>query len=252
MGPIVTTSQERATGTTLAEAKREPRHLLRGFEAYALPRIARALPRWILPDHMTIVGVASAFAIGACYALSGRSVAFLWIANALWVVNWLGDSLDGTLARVRRIERPRYGYYLDHLTDMFSAAAICVGLGFSPYLLMPVALAILMGFYLLSINVYLETHVLGVFQFGYGRLGPTELRVILILAGTAFALDWAPVLRLKGTAFGPIDLLGLLGVLAMFGFLARRVTANLIHLGRLEPPNVVKGPPGEGRGDPEA
>lgn len=223
-----------------AEARREPRHWLRGFEAYVLPRIARALPRPILPDHLTLVGVGSAFAIGACYALSARGPAWLWAANALWIVNWLGDSLDGTLARVRRIERPRYGFYVDHLTDMFSAAAVCIGLGLSPYLLMPTALALLIGYYLLCINVYLETHVLGVFQFGYGRFGPTELRVILILAGSALALGWAPALRVRGAALGPIDLLGLLAVAGMFGLLARRIVANLRHLARLEPPNVVR------------
>ena len=231
-------------------ARREPRHLLRRFEAYALPRIARALPGWVLPDHLTALGITSAFAIGACYALSGQSPTYLWVANGLWIVNWLGDSLDGTLARVRRIERPRYGFYLDHLTDMFSAAAICVGLGFSPYLLMPVALGLLIGFYLLSINVYLETHVLGVFQFGYDRIGPTELRVILILAGSALALDVAPMVRLNGTALGPIDVLGLLGVLGMIFVLSRRVVGNLMYLGRLEPPNVVKPGPGAGEGSP--
>jgi phosphatidylglycerophosphate synthase len=226
-------------------ARREPRHLLRRFEAYALPRIARALPGWVLPDHLTALGITSAFAIGACYALSGQSPTYLWVANGLWIVNWLGDSLDGTLARVRRIERPRYGFYLDHLTDMFSAAAVCFGLGLSPYLLMPTALALLIGFYLLSINVYLETHVLGVFQFGYGRFGPTELRVILILAGSALALGVQPTVRLRGTALGPIDLLGLLAVAAMIALLARRIVANLIHLARLEPANVVKDGDGE-------
>ncbi|MGH7546475.1 MAG: CDP-alcohol phosphatidyltransferase family protein, partial [Gemmatimonadota bacterium] len=222
------------------DVRREPRHWLRRFEAFALPRIARALPRFVLPDHLTLVGVGSAFASGACYALSARGPAWLWAANGLWIVNWLGDSLDGTLARVRRIERPRYGFYVDHLTDMFSAAAVCFGLGLSPYLLMPTALALLIGFYLLSINVYLETHVLGVFQFGYGRFGPTELRVILILAGGALALGLQPTLRVRGLALGPIDLLGLLAVAAMIGLLVRRIVSNLLHLARLEPPNVVK------------
>jgi len=224
----------------VVEARREPRHLLRRFEAYVLPRIAAALPRWILPDHLTAVGVLSGFAIGVCYALSGTSVTYLWLANVLWIVNWLGDSLDGTLARVRHIERPRYGFYLDHLTDMFSVAAVCIGLGLSPYMLLSVALACLIGFYFLSINVYLETHVLGVFQFGYGRMGPTELRVILILVGAALALDVVPVIRIKDIPFGPIDLLGLLAVVTVFGFLGRRILKNLARLSQLEPPNVVK------------
>ncbi len=202
--------------------------------------MAAALPRWVLPDHLTALGFLSAFAIGGCYAFAGVSPAFLWAANVLWLVNWFGDSLDGTLARVRHIERPRYGYYLDHIVDMFAAAFICIGLGFSPYLLLSVALAILMGFYLMSINVYLETFVMGVFQFGYDYIGPTEVRVILILAGSALALGFEPVLELKNVPFGALDFLGLLGVAGMVLLLGRRIVRNLRHLARLEPPNVVK------------
>lgn len=223
-----------------AEARREPRYLLRPFEAWALPRLARALPGWVMPDHLTVLGIASAFGIGICYALSGRGTAYLWAANALWIVDWFGDSLDGTLARVRRIERPRYGYYLDHITDMFAAAAVCIGLGLSPYLLLSVALAILMGFYLMSINVYLETYVLGVFDFGYHYIGPTELRVILIIAGSALALGFDPVVRFKDVPVTPLDMLALLMVVVMVMMLGRRILRNLRYLAGLEPPGVVK------------
>jgi phosphatidylglycerophosphate synthase len=222
--------------------KRELKHLLRPFEAYVLPRMARRLPAWVMPNHLTAVGFLSALAIGISYALSSRSSAYLWAANALWVVNWFGDSLDGTLARVRHTERPRYGYYLDHVTDMFSAGFVCLGLGLSPYLLLSVGLAILIAYYLMSINVYLETQVLGVFDFGYNLIGPTELRVILIVAGAALALGFEPVIELRGVPIGPIDLLGLLGVLIMIVLLVRRISANLTQLSRLEPPNVVKSP----------
>ncbi len=228
-----------------AEHQREPKYLLRPFEAYVLPRLAALLPRWVLPDHMTVVGIVSALAIGVCYAFSGQSPNYLWAANVLWIVNWVGDSLDGTLARVRRIERPRYGYYLDHIVDMFAAAFVCIGLGLSPYLLLSVALAILLGFYLMSINVYLETFVMGGFQFGYDYIGPTEVRVVLILAGSALALGFEPVIELKNVPLGTLDLLGLLGVLAMILLLGRRIVRNLRHLARLEPANVVKPPPPE-------
>jgi archaetidylinositol phosphate synthase len=225
-----------------AEHKREPRYLLRGFEKWALPRMAAALPRWVLPDHMTLLGIASAAGIGICYACSGLSTNYLWAANVLWVVNWIGDSLDGTLARVRRIERPRYGYYLDHIVDMFAVAFVCIGLGFSPYLLLSVGLAMLIGYYLMSINVYLETFVMKTFQFGYEHIGPTEVRVILILAGSALALGFEPTFELKNVPFGPLDLIGLIGVAAMLLMLLRRILANLAHLARLEPANVVKAP----------
>ncbi len=214
-----------------------------------LPRMAAALPSWVLPDHLTALGFSAALAIAACYALSGRSTTYLWIANVLWIVNWFGDSLDGTVARVRRIQRPRYGYYLDHMIDMFAVGAICIGLGFSPYLLLSVGLAILIAFYLMSINVYLEAHVLGLFDFGYDRIGPTELRVILILAGSAIALGLDPVVSLKGVPFGLVDFLALLGVAGMIALLSRRIVTNLKHLARLEPPNVVKDPPPAGDHD---
>lgn len=226
-----------------AEHSREPKYVLRSFEAWALPRLAAKLPAWVLPDHLTALGVLSALAIGVCYGMSGRSVGLLWVANVLWIVNWFGDSLDGTLARVRRIERPRYGYYLDHIVDMFAAAFICVGLGFSPYLLLSVALAILIAFYLMSINVYLETFVMGVFQFGYDYIGPTEVRVILILAGSALALGFEPVLELGDVPLGTLDFLGLIGVLIMIALLLRRIIGNLGQLAKLEPPNVVKDAP---------
>jgi phosphatidylglycerophosphate synthase len=223
-----------------AEHRREPKYLFRSFEVWALPRMAAALPKWVMPDHMTVLGFLSAAAIGLCYALSGSSANYLWAANVLWIVNWIGDSLDGTLARVRRIERPRYGYYLDHSVDMFAVAFVCIGLGFSPYLLLSVALAILIAYYLMSINVYLETFVLKTFQFGYEYIGPTEVRVILMLAGTALALGFEPVLELRNVPFGTLDLFGLIGVGVMLMMLLRRIAQNLAELSKLEPPNVVK------------
>jgi phosphatidylglycerophosphate synthase len=225
-----------------ADHRREPKYLLRSFEKWILPKMARALPKWVLPDHMTALGILSAAGIGICYASSGYGVNYLWVANVLWVVNWIGDSLDGTLARVRGIERPRYGYYLDHIVDMFAVAFVCIGLGFSPYLLLSVGLAMLIAYYLMSINVYLETFVMKTFQFGYEYIGPTEVRVLLILAGTALALGFEPTFELKDVGLGPLDLMGLVGVGIMLLMLLRRILSNLAHLARLEPANVVKPP----------
>ena len=223
-----------------AEHTREPQYLLRGFEQWALPRMAAALPKWVLPDHMTALGIVSAAGIGICYASSGYSTNYLWLANLLWVVNWVGDSLDGTLARVRRIERPRYGYYLDHIVDMFAVAFVCIGLGFSPYLLLSVGLAMLIAYYLMSINVYLETFVMKTFQFGYAYIGPTEVRVILILGGSALALGFEPTFEVNHVDLGALDVIGLIGVGVMVIALLRRIFSNLRKLARLEPANVVK------------
>jgi len=227
---------------TTAEHVREPRYLLRGCERWVLPRLASALPRWVLPDHLTLLGFLSAAGVGISYAMSNYNRHYLWLASALWVLNWFGDSLDGTVARVRHIERPRYGYYLDHTVDMFAAAFVCIGLGLSPYLLLTVGLALLLAYYLMSINVYLETFVMKRFQYGYDYIGPTEVRVILILGGSALALGFEPKIEIKHIPLGPMDLLGLVGVVVMVVMLLRRIIGNLKYLAQLEPPNVVKQP----------
>ena len=166
-------------------APRDKTFLLARPEKRVLEWIARRLPRWVMPDHLTALGVLAAVGIAVAYALSNRDPVWLWAASGLLVVHWLGDSLDGTLARVRRIERPRYGYYLDHLVDAIATALIGIGLGLSPYMLLVTGLVIVVAYLVLSINTYLETQALGVFSLGYGRLGPTEARVGLIALNTA-------------------------------------------------------------------
>jgi len=219
-----------------ATHERKSVFLLARFERWALPRIAAALPRWVVPDHLTFLGVLAATWIAVAYALSNRSEHWLWAASAGLVVHWFGDSLDGTLARVRKIERPRYGYYLDHLTDAYSTAAIGIGLGLSPYMLLSVGLAIVIAYLILSINVYLETHVLGEFQFGYGWMGPTEARVILIALNT-LALFRPPLPFHVGVVGATVfDVIGALVALAMAGLLLARVVKNLRRLSALEPP----------------
>ena len=191
-------------------ATREKTFLLARPEARALEWIARRLPARVKPDHLTALGVLAAFGIAAAYLLSNRDPVWLWAASALLVVHWLGDSLDGTLARVRRAERPTYGYYLDHLVDAVATAVIGLGLGLSPYLLLATGLAIVIAYLVLSINTYLETQVFGVFSLGYGRFGPTEARVGLI------ALN-----------------------LALLAGLGVRAARNLRVLAEREPPGVV-------------
>src|SRR5688572_14823725 len=145
-------------------APRQLQFLLAEPERRALRWIAARLPARVKPDHLTLLGVAAAVGIGAAYWASNDSAAWLWAASALLVLHWLGDSLDGTLARVRGIERPRYGYYLDHLVDAVSTAAIGIGLGLSPYMLLSVGTLIVVAYLILSINVYLESQAFGRFS----------------------------------------------------------------------------------------
>lgn len=218
-----------------AEAERQSTFITTRFERWALPRIAAALPRWMLPDHLTGIGIFGATLITASYILSTRDPRWLWMANVGLLIHWFGDSLDGTLARTRKIERPRYGFYLDHLTDAYSTTAIGLGLGFSPFMLLSVGLAIVIGYLVLSINVYLETHVFGKFRYGYGVMGPTEARLVL-MGLNLLALVIGPLrFNILGIGLTAFDVLGILAALGMAGLLMRRVIRNLGDLARDEP-----------------
>ena len=207
--------------------------LLAAPERRLLQAIAARLPRWVTSDALTILGMVGALGTGAAYALSTLGPAWLWAASALLVVQWFGDSLDGTLARVRRAERPRYGYYLDHIIDAFSTTVIGVGIGLSPYVDLGVALAGVLAYLILSINIYLESQAFGVFRLGYSRIGPTEARVILAVANVALALS-GPSAALVPVATGAAAAL-VIGMLVMGGV---RIGRNLSELARLEPPPV--------------
>jgi archaetidylinositol phosphate synthase len=210
--------------------------LLAPLERRILPRLAAALPGWVVPDHLTLLGLVASTGIGIAYYFSNQNENWLWLVSALLVVNWFGDSLDGTLARVRRIERPRYGFYLDHLMDAYSTFMIGMGLGLSPYMLLAVGLAIVIAYLLLSINVYLETHVFGEFGLGYALIGPTEVRVILI-GLNAFALWLGPLpFGVRGVGATVFDVFGVAAVSAMVAMLAVRAGRNLRTLARMEPP----------------
>jgi phosphatidylglycerophosphate synthase len=224
---------------TPAEAPRELRFLLAAPERRALRWIAARLPARVMPDHLTLLGVLAAFGIAGAYALSNASSAWLWVASGLLVVHWLGDSLDGTLARVRGIERPRYGYYLDHLVDAIATACIGIGMGLSPHMLLALGFGVVVAYLVLSINTYLETQALGTFALGYGRVGPTEMRVVLIALNTVLALGLVPHVLVAGTGLGLLDLAGAGVIAAMAVALAVRAGSNLRELARREPPRGV-------------
>ncbi len=237
-GPILPDDSRRPGARQEGEHERTGGFALARFEAWALPRMARALPAWVTPDHLTGLGLLASTLIAVAYIFTNRSESWLWAVNVLLLIQWYGDSLDGTLARVRRIERPRYGYYLDHLTDAYSTLAIGLGLGFSPYMLLSVGLAISIGYLLLSINVYLETHVFGEFRLGHGLLGPTEARLLLIALNTLALLLTPMRFTLRGVTFTLFDVIGVAGALGMFGILVTRAAGNLRALSRLEPPGI--------------
>ena len=223
-----------------AEAPREKTFLLAGPEERALNWLAGRLPKRVLPDHMTSLGVFAALGIAVAYLLSNDHPWMLWVASGLLVVHWLGDSLDGTLARFRRIERPTYGYYLDHLVDAFATAAICIGLGLSPHMLLATGLAIAVAYLLLSINTYLETSAFGRFELGYGRVGPTEIRVVLVALNTALALGLGVGGEVLGIGITALDAFGLGIAGVMVAALLGRARKNLRVLAEREPAGRVR------------
>ena len=223
-----------------AEAPRQKTFLLAAPEERVLTWLAARVPARVLPDHLTALGVLAALGIAVAYLLSNDQPAMLWLASGLLVVHWIGDSLDGTLARFRRTERPTYGYYLDHLVDAFATAAICIGLGLSPHMLLATGLAIAVAYLLLSINTYLETSAFGRFDLGYGRVGPTEMRLVLIALNTTLALGAGLGTQIAGVDLTILDGVGLGAAAVMVVALVGRAAKNLRVLAEREPAARVR------------
>ena len=168
---------------------RDHRSLLADREKQALIAMARRLPRCINSDHLSLLGLSSMAAAGLAFA----AIPFTpWAAPAFVLAlaaNWFGDSLDGTLARVRRQPRPRYGYYVDHVIDLAGTAMLLAGMAASGLMHVPAALAVVAAFFLVSAETYLATHAIGVFRLSFAGMGPTELRILLAAGALVVARD---------------------------------------------------------------
>ena len=167
---------------------------------------------------LSLVGCLGALMIGVGYALTSISPAFLWLASAGFIVNWYGDSLDGTLARVRNKQRPIYGYYLDHSLDCINEMLMFVGLGLSPLMDMRIALLMFIAYLLMTVNVSINAHLKGQFRLTYAKLGPTEFRIIAAIVNTILVCSST----IRGIRI-PVSLLGTginLSVLDIFGIVA--------------------------------
>jgi len=170
--------------------------LLGPLERPALQWFAAHMPAWVTPDILTLIGVFGSLVILVGYALTTVNGAFVWLASVGFFINWFGDSLDGTLARYRSIERPKYGFFVDHTVDAFSYLLVFGGLGLSIYVSFNVAMLALVGYLLMSVLVYVDTFVTGRFKISYGRFGPTELRAIAVLFNVVFFFVGAPLIEL--------------------------------------------------------
>lgn len=201
---------------------REHRSILAASEKRLLIFIAERLPQSINSDHLTALALAAIGMAGAAFAAARWDRRALWLVVVALALNWFGDSLDGTLARVRRAERPRYGFYVDHVLDIAGTSLLLAGLACSPFMTPIVALGVLIAYLLVAGEVFLATAVRGVFKMSVGGVGPTELRIIL--AAGALAL-----LRDPHVSIGPltVPLFDLGGALAAAGLVAVFVVSVL-------------------------
>jgi phosphatidylglycerophosphate synthase len=220
------------------EAKRIQQSFLANMEKRTLIWLAARTPAWINSDHLTLLGLLSMACAGAAYWWSASNRLGLVLVVICLALNWLGDSLDGTLARFRDHSRPRYGFYVDHVVDAFGAFFLLGGLALSGYMAPLVALGLLIAYLMLSVEIYLATYVLGDFKISYYKMGPTELRILLSIGN--LALLWKSTVHLLGRAHRLFDVAGTLGISGMLLIMVISAVRNTVRLYKQEPIPVGK------------
>lgn len=211
--------------------------LLGPLERPALRWLAAHMPAWVHPDLLTAFGFFGTVVIFVSYILTNHSPWFLWLASLGLIMNWFGDSLDGTLARYRNIERPKYGFFVDHIVDALDEVLVFLGLGLSPYIDFKIAALALIGYMLMSVLVYVDTIVTGKFRISYAKLGPTEMRVLIIITNAVIFFAGNPLVNLPWVKWTPTlyDLILAFGAILMFvGFLLYSYI-KISELTKLEP-----------------
>jgi phosphatidylglycerophosphate synthase len=218
---------------TFLDASRVLSSVLAPFEKRTLIWLAHRMPASVNSDHLTALALAAMLGAGLSYWLASVSAAGLLLAVVFLAANWFGDSLDGTLARVRNHQRPRYGYYVDHVVDAFGALFLFGGLALSGYMSPTVAFGILVAYLMMSIEVYLAAHSLGQFRITYFRMGPTELRILLAI-GTLVLLVH-PQAEIFGRTFRLFDVGGVIGIAGLTVTLVSTAVKNTRTLHAAEP-----------------
>ena len=216
----------RNTLSIFRHARRIQDSVLAVAEKRLLIWMAERTPAWVNSDHLTILGFVAQLLTGLAYSLSDVHRAWLIAAVGFLALNWLGDSMDGTLARVRQQQRPRYGFYVDHILDSIGSVALMAGLAYSGYMSPLIAVGLLVLFLLLSIQTYLATYTLGEFRMSFWSFGPTELRLLLI-AGNLAVFHRPTVLH---THFKVFDVGGATGIAGMTAILLFHVGQNIVRL----------------------
>lgn len=218
--------------STFSEAKREQLSLLAPIERKILSWLPHRTPLWIHSDHLTVLGLMSLLAAGLSYWFARYSRTGLALATIFLALNWLGDSLDGTLARVRGRQRPRYGFYVDHIVDAFGTVFLLGGLALSGYMGTSIAASLLIVYLMLSIEVYLATYTLGAFHLSFWKLSPTELRILLAIGN--MALWYRRIAQIGAATYRIFDIGGVVGVAGMAAMLIWAAVKHTHYLYRLE------------------
>lgn len=171
-------------GVSIRPAKRIQTSILNGVERKALVWMAERMPGWVTSDMLSCVGVVGAVIIAVGYILSDVNINYLWLSSFGLVVHWFGDSMDGSLARVRHTQRPVYGFYLDHTLDAVTEFIMFFGAGMSGLVRLDIAMMVFVAYLLMTLNVTINSHLKSEFRLTYAKLGPTEFRVIMIIVNT--------------------------------------------------------------------
>jgi archaetidylinositol phosphate synthase len=199
--------------SSFKDAKREQTSILAPLERAALRGLARRMPAWVNSDHLSLLGLVSMLLAGVGYALSRQNPLMLHLVNLFIFLNWFGDSLDGTLARYRDRQRPRYGFYVDHIIDTFGTMFLILGLALSGYMTERIAAAMLIVFLMLAINSYLAAYSLGIFKISQWKMGPTEMRLLMMI-GNVY-LIYRPYARIFGHRYLLYDIAGVIAIAGM-------------------------------------
>lgn len=215
------------------DATRVQNSLTASVERKALAWLAAHLPSWVNSDHLTLLGFMAMLLAGASYALARTHRAGLILATLFLALNWFGDSLDGTLARMRNRQRPRYGFYVDHMIDTLGGLGLMGGLALSGFVDWRIALGMFITFLMLSIEVYLAAYTLGTFRLSFGKFGPTEIRILLALGNVALWAD--PTARVVGSPYRLLDVGGIIAIAGMAFMLIVSTICHTLHLYRGEP-----------------
>jgi archaetidylinositol phosphate synthase len=207
--------------------------VLAGPEKRVLRFLAERMPAAVNSDHLTTLGLTAMLGAGLSFWAAGRSPWAVGLVVVCLAVNWFGDSLDGTLARVRRHERPKYGYYVDHVVDIVGALFLLGGLALSGYMSPLIAAGVLIAFLMMSAEVFLAAHTLGQFKITYANMGPTEMRILLAVG--ALWLLVKPNVVLFGRSFHLFDVGGAVAIAGLLTIFVATAIAHTRALYRAEP-----------------